>query len=97
MSRSVGYGGTTYVVQRQGWVKIGSALYVKQRLAALRKGGVKAPPDMNVAEPLTVVAMIDGRTVERELHRRYAEHRVEGEWFHAAPVLADLEERGILA
>lgn len=34
----------------------------------------------------------DAPRLEAALHRRWATHRLQGEWFDAGPVLADLEE-----
>lgn len=82
----------TYVVQRQQWVKIGkTAVSIEARLYALRlrKPGVRCPADMDLAAPLELRHTITG-DVEDELHARFAEYRVAGEWFIAGPVLAGL-------
>lgn len=84
--------GRTYVVQRQDWVKIGRTTDLTTRLAALREPGCKTamPLGMVITEPLVLLATYDGGDMERLMHRWYSEHRVAGEWFHAAPVLADM-------
>ena len=81
--------GTTYVVQRQQWVKIGATTSLTTRLGALKhpKPGVLHPAGMDWSAPLTLITTWPDRTRETELHRRFAEHRVVGEWFHATPVL----------
>lgn len=60
-----------------GPVKIGKARSVEKRLAALQ-----------TAHPykLTVIATIQngGREMERKLHRRFADRRLNGEWFDIA-------------
>lgn len=60
--------------QRDGPVKIGIARCVDSRLASLQT----AHP-----YPLEVVATIPrgGRPKERELHKRFADYRLNGEWF----------------
>jgi hypothetical protein len=58
-----------------GPIKIGTAVDVAQRTAELQTGN---------HQRLIVLATLDGgRQHERALHRRFAEHRIAGEWFHA--------------
>lgn len=70
----------TYVVQRQGWVKIGSTSNITSRIFTLAKGGTVGPWDMLVAEPLILLAVIESN-VEHDLHTRFSGSHVAGEWF----------------
>lgn len=70
-----------YFIQagEDGPVKIGVAAEPFKRLAELQTG--------NPAR-LRVVAIIEGDTgIEKALHERFAEHRLEGEWFKPTHVL----------
>jgi hypothetical protein len=83
--------GWVYFLQPQGRptaeVKIG---FSERSIVARLKNLQTASP-----EPLTFLAAIPGtRETERELHRRFAEVRVCGEYFVAAPVLAYLGSLG---
>lgn len=75
----------TYVVQRQGWVKIGATNNLRRRLNELaRPAWVKhliSPPGMDWLEPLAVLSTFVGGEQEHELHRRFAGAHVLGEWF----------------
>lgn len=73
-----------YVVQGGGMVKIGVSLQPLGRLAALQAG---SPISLEV---IWRIGCPNARKLERALHRRYKAHRAHGEWFTAAPVLADL-------
>lgn len=65
--------GYVYVIEAGEFVKIGFAADVEKRLRALRTA---------CPMPLTVIAEIKGTMVtEQKLHRRFAGHRAEGEWF----------------
>lgn len=60
-------------------IKIGVANCAEQRLSNLRTG---------CSEPLMLLAVVlcpKRGDLERELHRRFAKHRVRGEWFSPAP------------
>lgn len=75
---------TVYVIQRRGEavVKIG---YTKHSAAArMRKLGAKADVPLDVILELPEAT----RQGERALHRRFAEHRKHGEWFHLRGDLA---------
>jgi hypothetical protein len=69
-----------YVVQAQpsGNLKIGRATSVESRLIGLRVG---------TWETLTVLCQVCAFTnePEEELHARWSEHRIRGEWFRPAP------------
>jgi hypothetical protein len=83
--------GWVYFLQPQGRptaeVKIG---FSERSIVARLKNLQTASP-----EPLTFLAAIPGtRETERELHRRFAEVRVCGEYFSAGPVLAYLGSLG---
>ncbi len=79
----------TYFVQRgaTGPIKIGVSLYLKDRMGALRTGS---------AEPLHIRATVPGDQ-EQAMHRRFASHRLSGEWFSPAPALLEaIEEATVL-
>jgi excisionase family DNA binding protein len=64
-----------------GPIKIGFARDVSERLAALQ---IANP------HPLRLLASLPGTVrLERALHRRFAEHRLRGEWFRPAPELLE--------
>jgi hypothetical protein len=77
-------GTTTYVVQRQGWVKIGMTSNLPERLSVLRRGTpgcvTKHPAGMDWAEPLILILVFQ-RDIEHDLHERWADQHVAGEWF----------------
>lgn len=74
----------TYVVQRQGWVKIGATSNVRRRVNELARPAwtqhLVSPAAMDWLEPLYLVRQIEG-DVEHELHQRWAKDHVKGEWF----------------
>ena len=77
--------GLAYFIQAEsGPIKIGLAIDAIARLAELQTGN---------HELLRLIGTVGGgRVAERGLHRRFAEHRIRGEWFEAAPViLAEIE------
>jgi Meiotically up-regulated gene 113 len=78
-------GGHIYFVQMLvgGPIKIGWATSVASRVATLQLG---------CPYPLVVLATMAGTmSDERELHKRFADHRLRGEWFHEdAPGLREL-------
>lgn len=70
-----------FIGDGEGYVKIGFTAQLHGRLAELQSGN---------ARPLTVLKYCRGGLVEeRELHRRFAEHRVRGEWFRLAPEIVE--------
>lgn len=67
--------GTVYVIQAGAYFKIGRTTDLTQRMDGLRTGS---------PAPLTVIYRLDTRDsegFERWLHRRFAEVRVQGEWY----------------
>lgn len=74
----------TYVMQRQGWVKIGKSYQpeVRRKVLSMPSPGcrVVAPERMEWAEPIITILLIDG-DVEHELHLRWAANHAGGEWF----------------
>lgn len=68
-----------YFIECGGFVKIGVAVNVEKRLASLQTGN---------PAPLTLLVAISGNEkMERELHKRFAVDRVQGEWFNFSPAL----------
>lgn len=74
----------TYLVQRQGWVKIGATSNVRRRLNELRRPAwthhLISPPAMDWHEPLAVLGVLD-IDIEHQLHQRFALCHAAGEWF----------------
>jgi hypothetical protein len=72
--------GEIYVIGFGDYVKIGfTSGPLQNRLATIQTG---------CPEPLVVYASIPGAMrLERELHRRFAASRLEGEWFRKTPEL----------
>jgi len=62
-------------------IKIGTSGCVASRLMAL---------SYEVKSPMILLAAMDGgREVEKEMHNRFADHRVRGEWFTPCQELMD--------
>ena len=79
--------GYVYFVQaeRGGPVKIGVTDDLDRRLSMLQASS---------AERLVVIYALPGdRRTELELHKRFSEHRIRGEWFAEEPVLEWIEDR----
>ena len=74
----------TYVVQRQGWVKIGASSNVHRRLLEVARPAwtkhLLSPDSMDWLEPLVTLAVIQG-DVEHAMHERFASCHARGEWF----------------
>jgi hypothetical protein len=71
---AVDIGGVVYFVEGAGGaLKIGFARKIEQRLAELQTG---SPVRLRV-----VCTIKGGIKLEREYHRKFAEHRLHGEWF----------------
>lgn len=74
----------TYVVQRQVWIKIGATSRPRKRMNELARVDWKNyclwPRGMDWTQPLIKHAMIE-RDIEHEMHSRFAEFHVIGEWF----------------
>lgn len=98
-----------YVVQRQGWVKIGATSNLRRRLCELARPAWRqhllSPDGMDWMEPLTVLGVTRG-DVEHELHRQFVACHAVGEWFLpnvemrawlVSGVLIDLEAAGLPA
>jgi T5orf172 domain len=73
-----------YVVGFGPYVKIGVTINIDIRIAALQ-----------TPEPVRLFALIEGWTKEeRALHARFAEYRLQGEWFLRKGELAEWIDRG---
>ncbi len=70
-------------------IKVGRTTDLRRRWAKLENESGQ------LRQLLCVWACPDSRALERELHARWADHRVFGEWFQADPLLADI--RSVLA
>jgi hypothetical protein len=76
--------GTVYFMQGAAGepIKIGFSANLEQRLQNLRKQS---------GRKLRVIASLEGTlATEREIHERFAAHRLEGEWFAPVPELLHL-------
>lgn len=70
-----------YVMESSGICKVGYSLNAKARLRGIRS---------TLPQPVRLVQTFlawrrSARRVEKEAHRRLAEHRVRGEWFSVTP------------
>jgi hypothetical protein len=85
---SLGY--ESYLIGHDRAVKIGwtDRHPEKRRLSQLQVAS---------SEPLEVLGLLLGtRSTERELHRKFAQHAIRGEWFYRAEeILAYFSENGI--
>lgn len=74
----------TYLVQRQGWLKIGATNNVRRRINELARPAwvqhILAPEEMDWQEPLTTLLVLAG-DLEHQLHEWFRDHHVVGEWF----------------
>lgn len=74
----------TYVVQRQIWIKIGATSTPRRRINELRRPTwqkhIIYPRGMDWFAPLTQHLLVEG-DAEHDLHVRFADHHVIGEWF----------------
>lgn len=74
----------TYVVQRQVWVKIGATSKPRRRINELARPAwtqhILSPRGMDWQAPLFTRAVLEA-DIEHELHARFAEFHVRGEWF----------------
>ncbi len=72
-----------YFIQSSAAIKIGTTINPMARLMALQT---------SQHEPLEIVALCEGGTdVEGEYHKRFARHRLSGEWFAPHPdILAEI-------
>jgi hypothetical protein len=71
--------GFVYIIESGGLVKIGSARDLKRRLSQLRTGSSQE------LELLNGWLLDFPQDTERLLHKKYAAHRVRGEWFRLPP------------
>jgi hypothetical protein len=70
-----------FIGAEEGPVKIG---YARDLWARFRGIQNSCPIELKV-----LAACVGGRMMEREYHRRFAEHRLHGEWFERVPALAE--------
>lgn len=74
----------TYVVQRQGWVKIGATSNLRRRIGELSRPAwtqhILSPPGMDWLEPLVTLHTF-ATDLEHALHQRFASAHAHGEWF----------------
>jgi hypothetical protein len=73
-----------YVIGNGSYVKIGISANPAKRLSEMQTG---SPMELR---PFWLIGTADASRLEAALHARYAAHRTRGEWYDAAPVLADL-------
>lgn len=70
-----------FISDEHGNVKIGYATSVQARFGELQVA--------NASELTILLEIPGGRKVEAELHTKFAEHRVRGEWFKLVPEILD--------
>lgn len=71
-----------YFIEAGDYIKIGYSRDPIGRLSQIRKGGGTKAPDGLDTSNARVLAVEQGTQMdESNLHRRFAEHRVTGEWF----------------
>lgn len=71
--------GVYFIRAHTGHIKIGHSSKVLQRYADLQ---------VSWPVPLELLAVVVGtHRLEKQLHEKFAEHRVQGEWFNPAPEL----------
>jgi hypothetical protein len=75
-----------YVIGTDEHVKIGFTANPRRRLSGFQTA---SPAELTL---FYLIDSPDAAHLEAALHVRYAQHRRQGEWFDAAPVLADLAE-----
>lgn len=86
-----------YFIQSGEFIKIGWSKQPEQRVDQIRRGGKAARPSAGLVEAPTLIAYIPGgRSDEMELHKRFAEHRDQGEWFKRSSELDEVIERAAL-
>lgn len=69
-----------YFVERDGFVKIGYAFNVANRIREINRGS-SSIPGMTITPVRLLATMPGGKRNERWLHERFAHVRVDGEWF----------------
>jgi len=79
-----------YVIEGGGHCKIGLAMDVSRRIAALQ---LACPMPLTIKGALMLSGFHEAREIERGLHEAFAYCRVHGEWFDAPaePILVRLE------
>ena len=76
--------GYVYLLQADKWYKIGFTYYLDSRMKQL---GTQPPFDTHLLH----IIKVDGIEAERELHERYDQYRVQGEWFELPyPAVLDI-------
>lgn len=74
-----------YLIRCQDFVKIGFSNGTRTRLSTLQMGN---PHELKI-----IAVLPGGEEMEKDLHRRFAEHRHRGEWFRIEGALATYIER----
>jgi hypothetical protein len=73
-----------FIHSESGGIKIGMAQDIDKRLRGLQTA--------HPAKLTLMASCLGGQPVEREYHKRFAEHRLHGEWFSPAPeILAEID------
>jgi hypothetical protein len=67
-----------YFIQSGEFIKIGISMWIPRRMRGLRHAN---PHQLECIHSIESRTRLESRTIERELHRRFAAHRQTGEWF----------------
>jgi hypothetical protein len=74
-----------YVVECAGKVKIGIAANVEARIGMMQ---LHCPVRINIVHRRLFATRNNARHVEKQMHVKFAAHRLWGEWFEMEPTLA---------
>jgi hypothetical protein len=82
----------TYLVQRQGWIKIGGTNNPRRRINELSRWDwqqyVLWPEGMNWRLPVVPLLVVE-LEIEHPLHLQFADYHVIGEWFSESEVISN--------
>ena len=70
-----------YYIQCGAFIKIGTSINPESRCNQIRRGGKAIRPSIWVEDPRLIAYLPGNVAKERELHRKFAGQRDQGEWF----------------
>lgn len=74
---------TYFVADSQGAIKIGRSYSIRERMGQFQR---------DRDGEITLLAIIPGGDIERELHHRFAHLRIDGEWYRPEPEILEFIE-----